>query len=77
MPVRLGKIKETGADAFLHTCEECKEWGCFGVGVSYRRALNAIANDKIDQAKEFLGKWYCLTHWRELNEVRFIPPHSP
>lgn len=68
MPVRLGKIPITGAIAFLHSCEECGENAYFGIDVSYRRALNAIENGKIELGKELLGKWYCLTHWRILNE---------
>lgn len=68
MTIRLGKIKGTGADAFLHTCEECEGNAYFGIDVSYRKALNAIADGKISLAKELLGKWYCLKHWRLLNE---------
>ena len=68
MPIRLGKIRGTGADAFLHTCEDCNEWGCFGIGVSFNRALIAADKGKMDLAKELLGKWYCLTHWRLQNE---------
>ncbi len=67
MPVRLGKIRDTGAQAFLHTCEICGENACFGIGRSYRLALNAVEKGKFDLAKELLGKWYCLTHWRDLN----------
>lgn len=68
MPVRLGKIPGTGADAFLHTCEVCGENACFGVAKSYKRALDAIEKGQIALAKELLGKWYCLIHWRALNE---------
>lgn len=68
MPVRLGKIKGTGAIAFLHTCEDCGKDACFGVGVSYRKALNAIDKEKIGLGKELLGKWYCHKHWRIQNE---------
>ncbi len=67
MPVRFGKTRG-GADAFLHTCEECGEYACFGDNVHYRQALNAIHRNQIELAKELLGTWYCLTHWRIRNE---------
>lgn len=68
MPVRLGKIPGTGADAILHSCEDCGESAYFGVGVSFRKALNAAAKGKVKLAKELLGKWYCHKHWRALHE---------
>lgn len=67
MTVRLGRIEGTGACAFLHTCEECGVDASFGINVSYRAALNAVDKGKFELAKELLGKWYCLTHWRKLN----------
>lgn len=68
MPTQLIKIPETLATAILHSCEVCGEYAPFGVGVAYRKALNADFKGKNGLAKELLGKWYCLTHWRELNE---------
>lgn len=59
MPIRIGKIKETGATAFLHTCEICGEYACFGFGVSFNKALILINKGLIKEAKELLGKWYC------------------
>jgi len=69
MPVRLGKIRGTGVDAFLHTCEDCGAYACFGVGVSFNKALILVDKGKFERAKELLGKWYCLTHLRKLNET--------
>lgn len=68
MVVRLGKIPNTGAVAFLHSCENCNEWGCFGIGGGLNKALYAIDKGKVGLGKELLGKWYCLTHWRKLHE---------
>lgn len=76
MPIRLGKIPNTGAIAFLHTCENCGEYACFGIGVSYRKALNAIEEGRIELGKELLGKWYCLEHWKVLNEIKIQPKRT-
>lgn len=62
IPTRLAKIRETRADVFIHTCEVCGEWGCFGFGVSYKAALNAVDKGDIAGGKELLGRWYCLEH---------------
>jgi hypothetical protein len=64
MPARIEKIS-TGADALIHTCEICQENAYFGVDISYRRALNEREKGNLGLAQEFLGKWYCLIHWRE------------
>lgn len=68
MPIKVSTIKNTGALALIHYCEDCGAYACFGMGVSLRKALNLSVNGKIEAAKELLGKWYCLTHWRQLNE---------
>lgn len=48
-----------------HTCEDCGESAYFGVGVSFRLALNAYAAGKYDHAQEFLGRWYCGKHYEK------------
>lgn len=65
MAIKIGKIKETQASAFLHTCEICGVIAPFGKDVSFRKALSSIARGNYAAAKELLGKWYCLKHWRE------------
>lgn len=69
MPVKVSTIRNTGALVLTHICEECGEYACFGVDVSLRMALNAAEKQKPELAKRLLGKWYCLTHWRKLNEI--------
>lgn len=68
MPVRLGSVKKSGGLAFLHTCEICGDCAYFGVDVNLDKALFAVERKKFSLAKKLLGKWYCLIHWRILNE---------
>ena len=67
MPARARRLN-SGATVIEHFCENCKAPAYFGIGVSLRAALNAADKGKVALAKELLGKWYCLTCWRKLNE---------
>jgi len=42
------KLKSSGAEVFIHLCENCDKFGSFGYGVDLRR-------NKV-------GKWYCKEH---------------
>lgn len=66
MPAKLTKIEGSGAIALEHTCDTCGKPAYFGVGVSFNKALIMHDKGKIERAKEFLGKWYCLICWRAL-----------
>lgn len=62
MPVSLKRIRQSGSLIFLHTCEVCGAAASFGLGVSMRLALNALAAGDIALAKLHLGKWFCREH---------------
>lgn len=64
--MQVNRLRRTDALVYCHTCEECGLFAPFGVGVHLRRALNALELKRANEAKEYLGKWYCLTHWRLL-----------
>lgn len=66
MPVHIETIKDTEAQAIIHTCENCGAPAFFGIGVSLRKALNAVVKGRLELAKELLGKWYCGNCWRLL-----------
>lgn len=67
MPVRTRIIPQTGLSVLEHLCEDCGKPAYFGIGVFLNKAFQAFDNDKMELAKELLGKWYCVTHWRKKN----------
>lgn len=68
MSARVIRIRETLAPALMHSYEECGEYAVFGIDVAYNGALKALVRKDLQAAAELLGKWYCLIHWREINE---------
>lgn len=69
MPTRVGKIKNTGAMVFLHSCEDCGKEAYFGINVSLRKALNLLEAGKFQEAKQLLGKWYCREHHEKIDNT--------
>jgi hypothetical protein len=63
MPANLKKLRTTGLVFINHTCETCGNPAYFGVGVSFRRALNAFVAERHKEGQELLGKWYCGEHY--------------
>lgn len=68
MPVKLRRLRSTNLVFIAHTCDECGADANFGIGVSFRKALNQMVAGKTNEGQRLLGKWYCLKHWKELNE---------
>lgn len=66
MPIKMSKIPTTGGTVFIHKCEICEEDAQFGIDVWLRKAFKALEQQNMIKAKEFLGKWYCYKHWKEL-----------
>ena len=65
MPVQIQMIYSTEALVLTHSCDGCGTKDApFGVGVSFRKALNAQVKGKLHLLPELLGKWYCLICWR-------------
>lgn len=68
MPIRVGKIRDTGGIVFLHYCEVCGKDAQFGTGVSILKALKAADKKQLELAKKHLGKWCCDEHRQEDNK---------
>lgn len=62
MPVRLQRLRDSGATIIEGKCEVCGAPASFGVGLKYRLALLALDAGNKDEAKKHLGKWYCAKH---------------
>ncbi len=59
MPTKIGRVRETRAVVFTHTCEECGAVACFGTGVKMKQAFKILTKDTVKKAQEMMGKWYC------------------
>lgn len=65
MPAVMLRTRQTGTPYFKHTCEVCNKPACFGVGVSFLKALKllkAASEEEKAEGRRLLGKWYCGEH---------------
>ncbi len=59
MPTKIGRVRETKAVVFTHTCEGCGAVACFGTGVKMKQAFKILTKDTVEKAQKMMGKWFC------------------